>query len=250
MGYNKMVAYANVVELYEYEKPLPKRDIFERSVNRHTRDKALVATSASNSVKYFKRKDSAGRATMVFRRLVAANLVGDEKPILFTFTYAENQKDIRKGYLDFNSYNKTLRYQFGKNYKYICVPEFQKRGAVHFHALYWGLPKETVTAERSTRFFARLWGHGYIYITETDGNVKLSSYLAKYMAKSFVDKRLKNQKSFISSRNVLRPIYQGGFDSVDIVLDNYLTVDNTTVQDRTFSTQWLGRGRYRKFECS
>lgn len=245
-----MVAYADTLELYEYEKSLRRRDIFERSAYRYFSNKSVVSAPKDNSVKYYKRKDSAKRAELVFQRLVAANLIGTETPVLFTLTYAKNETDIAQGYRDFNAFIKALRYRYGGLFKYVSVPEFQKRGAVHFHALFWGLPKKAIAEERNTRFFAGIWGRGFLYIKYTDGNVKLSHYLSKYMAKSFVDKRLKNQKSYVASRNILRPIYQSGFDNVDLVLEAWGIVDNSAVQDKIFDTQWLGKGRYRKFTTS
>jgi len=69
-----------------------------------------------------------------FRRLVGANL--PSKPLLISFTYNVFMGDITTGYRDYKSFVQALRYRFGKDLKYIAVPEFQKSGRVHFHALF------------------------------------------------------------------------------------------------------------------
>src|SRR5690606_27837965 len=105
-----------------------------------------------------------------------------------------------------------LRNKFGKAFSYIAVSEFQKRGAIHFHALFWGLPAEVFSQERQTRTIALIWKQGFVYMKETDGNDKLSSYLAKYMVKTFTDPRLKNKKAYLASRNIKRPKIIAGVD--------------------------------------
>jgi hypothetical protein len=131
----------------------------------------------------------------------------------------------------------------------VLVPEFQKRGAVHFHALYWGLPEALFRKERETRTLSRLWGHGFVFLKETDGHEKLAFYLAKYFTKAYQDPRLRNQKSYVASRNVKRPIVQKGPFIMSMVLDEYGVTEEPLV-DRTYTTKWLGEGRYRLFQLT
>lgn len=153
MGYNKFIKYADIIETYTYERPLPIRPRAKRGVSRRARV-PRVAPDGSDPLRREqcegKRKDNATRASLVFRRLVSANLGGTDAPTLITCTYAEIQTDIGHGYKDFSSFIKALRYKFGKQFRYIAVPEFQKRGAVHFHALLWGLPDTLAQKERHT----------------------------------------------------------------------------------------------------
>ena len=51
-----------------------------------------------------------------------------------TLTYAENVQDIDKGYKDFKTWVRQIRRKM-PDFQYLCVPEFQKRGAIHFHAI-------------------------------------------------------------------------------------------------------------------
>jgi len=250
MGFNKFVAFGENFELYEYEKDLPQRFNPNARTNLPRLSHKVLGVSRKDSLseaKYAKRRDNIFRVKNAFRRLISANLGELERPLLVTFTYRENETSLNVGYSDFNAFVRDCRYHYGKGFKYICVPEFQSRGAVHFHALFWGLPVELLAQERQTRELARFWGKGFVFLKPTDGNERLSSYLAKYMAKAFTDFRLKNQKSYVCSRNMIRPVIGSGFESKSFVLDEW-GVDNSPILEKTFMTQWLGKGRYRLYK--
>jgi len=251
MGYTKIISYGNTLEVYEYEKDVfllvgrSRRDIEDTDDDEScgiNRKNTLQKRDSEASLG--KRSDNARRASMAFRRIVASNLGGPSRPLLVTITYADNFTDLKQAYRHFSAFIQSLRYRFGKDFKYISVPEFQKRGAVHFHALIWGLPKELFLLERETRTLAKIWGKGFVYLKETDGDEKLAFYLSKYMAKAFVDPRLKNQKCYVASRNMKRPIVEGGNFSASLMIEQFGIVDEVVV-DRKYQTKWLGEGRYR-----
>jgi hypothetical protein len=249
MGYTKFIKYGDNFEIYEYENEpsLVKRRRRKRETNIDNKNMGIDGENTLSERQLGKRKDNARHASMVFRRIVISNLSGSELPVLLTLTYKENLTNITVGYKDYRSFIQALRNKYGKTFRYICVPEFQKRGAVHFHALFWGLPSEVALQERATRTLARIWGKGFLYLKITDGNNKLSSYLAKYMSKAFIDPRLKNKKAYVASRNINRPIVQSGIFMIWPVLDDY--VGNTNPEsDKTYNTRRLGRCRHRLFK--
>ena len=249
MGYKKLIVFGNNAELYEYEKNLGihRSNRGKRKSNDDLPDMVVGGETALQERRLGKRKDNSQRASMAFRRLVLSNLDGVERPLLITLTHAENLTDLRQGYKNYTSFIQALRYKYGKLFRYISVPEFQKRGAVHFHALFWGLPFELFLSERKTRTLATIWGKGFVYLKETDGNEKLSFYLSKYMAKAFMDIRLKNQKAYVASRNCLRPYVVGGIENVSWLIDDYLGTDIPEINEKRFSTAWLGECRFRHF---
>jgi len=250
MGYNRFIKYGETFELYEYDRePLPARKRTTRVRHDDDGDSNMGADGKDSlsERQLGKRRDNAKSAAMAFRRLVSSNLTGTEPPILVSLTYAENQEDLSIGYADFRSFIQALRYKFGKAFRYVCVPEFQARGAVHFHALFWGLPFELVSQERSTRTIAMMWGHGFIDMIPTDGHEKISSYLAKYMSKAFTDPRLRNQKAYTASRNVLRPTVGKGFAPVWPVLDDYVG-NSPIVMQKTYWTKYLGNCKYTVYQ--
>lgn len=239
MSYAKAIMYGDTLEIYEYEKKPPphKRGIRKKDKPKPDEDK-----------KFQKRKDNVLQAKRNFRRLVGANL-SKEKPLLISLTYKENMQDINTGYDDYKSFIQALRYKFGKDIKYITVPEFQMRGALHFHCLFWGLPHEILTEERKFRTIANIWGNGFVDIIETDGDGKLSSYLAKYMAKAFVDKHLKNQKAYVSSRNIDRPVVDKNA-IVSMYLFQFTKDGDLPIMDNSYKTKWTGQCRHRLFKTS
>lgn len=51
-----------------------------------------------------------------------------------TLTFGENISNIKKANKCFNIWRTRIKKEYN-NFKYVCVPEYQKRGAVHFHIL-------------------------------------------------------------------------------------------------------------------
>lgn len=260
MGYNKIIKIGNQIELYTYEKDLSRlgrktkgRRVFDVSdvlpsvvVSRASCVESLRSNSPEVGSSLQKRRDHVYRSVLSFKRLVLSNISEHEAPLLVTLTYAENCTNLRLAYRHFDSFRKSLRRRFGSQFRYIAVPEFQKRGAIHFHAFFWGLPASLSENERSTRLVASLWGQGFADVFLTDGSPKLVSYLAKYMAKSASDSRLFGKKAFRSSHNIFRPVI---YKNVPLwwITEN---MDLSTVflcKSKDFHTQWLGKGRYQLY---
>ncbi|MBP9759913.1 MAG: hypothetical protein KBD24_00930 [Candidatus Pacebacteria bacterium] len=252
MGHVKIISYANKLEMYEYDRDIlvlkgrGKPIKCESATSHGDEDMGAGGKDILQKRKLGKRPDNARRASMAFRRIVASNLGETSSPILVTLTYRDNFTNLGLAYQHFSAFTRTLRSKYGKEFRYICVPEFQKRGAVHFHALVWGLPEEVVLQERNTRALAGLWAKGFVFLKQTDGNERLSRYLSKYMAKAFTDPRLKNQKSYVASKNILRPLIQSGSFLIEEVLAQF-RVTEPAIFDQSFTTSWLGNGRYRVF---
>jgi len=252
MAYIKAVISGGSLELYNYEKDLPiirRKPKSSRSVFDMGEDREPFGGKTQKNVS--KRQDNTRRAGMAFRRLVLSNLEESQPPLFITTTYAVNQTDIGVAYKDWNSFIGGLRYKFGLSFKYICVPEFQKRGAVHFHALFWGLPSDLASSERSSRFLASYWKRGFLDCVLTDGKERLAGYLAKYMIKGYADDRLCNKKAYRCSKNIKRPIVEKDLIGYMYLENKYgIDVDNLSLQDQTFNTKWLGLGRYRLYKIT
>lgn len=234
MGYKKVIISGNTVETYEYEKDL----------NKSTKQrKARINKGYKHS--YTRRKDNVRRLRKNFVRLVRSNLTGNECPLFFTFTMVAVIR-IEPAYECFSNFVRRMRAKYGQEWSYIAVPEFQKRGAVHFHVLTWGLPQNLVYDERDTRAIQRLWTYGTCDVIKTDGNVKLASYFAKYMQKALFDERLLSQKSYVCSRNIVRQVSHNlgtVFDYKDVIFGEMILQ-----YQKDFLTQWLGNCRYSVFD--
>lgn len=254
MGYNKLIIYGKNIESYQYENDVFFNGRQGKRISRVFRSDDLVSVLSTvrkndrvRAVEQKRRADNAKRASVAFRRIVSANLAESHNPIFLTLTYANYIDDPARGYSDFRAFISALRYRFGKKFRYVAVPEFQKSGRIHFHALLWDLPESLVDTERQTRFVASLWGLGFIDMIRTDGHEKLAGYIAKYMSKVFCDVRLKNNRAYVCSRNIKRPEFLGGVENISWVLDDYLGVDNYPLQTKEFLTQWLGKCIYKHY---
>jgi len=236
MGYTKVIQSGNIIEFYEYQNNLPER--------RKSTKKGLRRNRSSAS----RRPDHVERLRRNFVRLVRSNLVGTECPIFLTLTMVEVVRiEISYGLL--TRFIQRLRRLYGKDFRYIAVPEFQKRGAVHFHLLAWGLPAKIEINESNNRTIQHVWQYGFVDCFRTDGSPKLAQYVAKYMHKAVFDDRLHLQKAYVCSRNVLRPL---SFSSSAVVgaSSEIWGIDLSTaspLREKEFSTQWLGKGRYKSF---
>ena len=52
---------------------------------------------------------------------------------LMTLTFRKNVVDIDEAWAVFKYFSRMMRQKYGERWQYICVPERQKRGAIHFH---------------------------------------------------------------------------------------------------------------------
>jgi len=258
MGYTKLIRYADIIELYQYEHEIRPRHVGRRSKLSNTRKVQSVDPNGEDCIRQRqqsrqKRQDNARRVAMVFRRLVSANLGERPYPIFVSLTYADVVTDIGRAYKDFISFIRCLRREHKDSIlKYVAVPEFQKRGAIHFHALIWGLNSEMVAStERRTRMVGKAWGQGFADVISTDGDPKISSYLAKYMVKSFTDDRFFGKKAYTASRNIKRPTVEVQPFVEPLFMGDLLDVPDLStaelLREKQYDTIWLGRGRYRMY---
>jgi len=257
VGYIKTISYGDTVEIYQYEKDITfngrRGKKFRNSHYDADLDSAVKDSVRTAEQKQEKRKDNARRTAMVFRRLVSANLGESNCPLLISLTYSENFEDIGLAHKDFNSFARSIRNQFGKEVSYVAVPEFQKRGAIHFHALFWGLDSTSLAStERRTRLVAGLWGKGFVDLVATDGDHKIAGYLAKYMSKTFCDSRLLSKKAYIASRNIKRPVVEKNALLEPLFMGGLQDIPDlstaTLVIEKEYDTVWLGKGRYQLYK--
>jgi len=229
MGYKKLILSGEILETYEYEKDL-------------NRSKTKRGVSSRHKRSHFRRKDNVARLRKLFVRLVRSNIAKQKSPILLTLTMAQVLR-IDIAYECFSRFIKRMRNEYGQEWSYIAVPEFQKRGAVHFHALVWNLPEsQNIANERYSRDILRLWSFGFCDVRATDGSPKLAGYLGKYMQKALHDERLLSQKSYVCSRNCVRPLSY----TLGTVFDykKELFGETELISTRKFDTQWLGSCTY------
>jgi len=260
MTYTKIIRSGNTLEVYEYEKSI--RKTFYRTPPKRDRDNRPFG----------RRGDNARRSKRNFQRIVQSNLVGAENPAFLTLTFVQSI-DYQASYKALYRFLQALRWRVGPALRYIAVPEFQKRGAVHYHLLVWGLPHELpctgryikkggktrflhtcprgARCERATRRLQSIWLRGFVDIVRTNGHPAIAGYLSKYMSKSLLDPRLGGKKAHFTSRNTLRPLFLGSeLPYSDLVeLGFLITPGEKTVMRHgmVFKTMFLGECLFRRF---
>jgi len=142
--------------------------------------------------------------------------------IFITLTYAKNQTDIKQAKRDFKLFILKLNYYIGCKSRYICVPERQRRGAIHFHCLFFGLPYIPLTE------FKPLWSFGDARIERSRQLRSIASYVAKYVTKNSFDFP-KGTRIIMRSRNLVIPTRLiEGLNSFPDVVDYRQPVEVTT----------------------
>jgi len=239
VGYTKVIKSGNLLEIYQYEKAPISTYTHRRKRTQQTPD------SGGHSAPKPRRLDNVLRSKRRFIRLVRANCGGADKPSLITLTM-RSIVSLETANPLFTGWVRLLKSTFGDGIRYIGVPEFQKRGAVHFHVLVWGIPSEITVNERDSRYLQNLWGYGYVDCIATDGSDKLAGYLGKYMSKSLLDERISGKRGYYCSSNVLRPLH---FKTTQVADHTALIwgVDKVLVHEAVFMTDWLGEGRYYRY---
>ncbi|HRH23262.1 MAG TPA: hypothetical protein PK295_01370 [Candidatus Magasanikbacteria bacterium] len=193
----KVVVSGKQVEVYKYSKNI-WRD-FERTLPSVLTTKNTYETSIPTPEEQVKQQQqktqfSISRTRTEIRRLVNAN---PQLTKFLTLTFAENITDLKSANHVFNQFVKRISYRY-QGFEYLAVPEFQKRGAVHYHLL-CNLP--FVEPEK----VARLWGQGFIKINRLNNVNNIGAYVCKYLSKDMFDERTFGKKKFFRSQTLKQP---------------------------------------------
>lgn len=153
------------------------------------------------------------RSNLNCQRIAKANR--DSWESFITLTFKENITDIVYANKIFNAWVSNVR-KLKKDFKYIAVPEFQKRGAVHYHILS-NLGKEDTnivipqkertekTKDLTTLFDVKYWSRGFARVDFIKGDYKkIYSYICKYMTKD-IDDKLFGKHRYFNSQNLNKP---------------------------------------------
>lgn len=196
-----------------------------------------------------KNDDNINKAKFKLRDIINSNVGHCSKgnrDVFLTMTYKENMKDIDVGKKDFKKFIMRWDYQRKKDLgekweklKYVYVVEFQKRGAVHFHCIFFNL--EYTSAIK----ISKLWkgknndtGRGSIKINQIDHVDNVGAYVVKYMQKDLIDDRLINKDLYGRSKGNLKvPIKITRPKEVVTLLERY---KNKIIFSSSFTNEYTG----------
>jgi hypothetical protein len=202
----RAVLSGNTLELFRYERNVAY-DYTTEPAETIVGIKPILSQDEKEKV----RIRSLQRTKSTLRRIVLSNCFEwlDEtgKPLapkFVTLTFRENITKVSETNPLYTNFVKRLNYQlYGVKksiLQYVLVPEFQKRGAVHYHIVYFNLPRV------DNHVLADIWSHGFVDIRNIDHLNNVGSYIAKYIGKDSADHRLIGQKHYFTSRGLKRPI--------------------------------------------
>ncbi len=155
------------------------------------------------------------RSKLECQRLAKCN--AKEWKTFITLTFEENIVDINYANTRFKCFIYKIKRVF-KEFKYICIPEFQKRGAVHYHLL-TNIDinnDKLIYSQENNNFFKHIkyWNEGFTKVDNLNNDIKkIIGYISKYMTKD-IDDRLFNHHRYFYSRNLIKPKI------------NYINLDN------------------------
>lgn len=147
------------------------------------------------------------RSKLECQRLAKANMPDWETFI--TLTFEENITNVESANKRFKYFIDKVR-RVKKDFKYLCITEFQKRGAIHYHMLCnVSINDETlIYAQENNKKFKHIkyWIDGFTSVEQLKNDPKkVIGYISKYMTKD-IDNRLFSHRRYFYSTNLNKPI--------------------------------------------
>lgn len=248
----KLIKSGNILELFEYKKSVEygksKKDFGTRAKKKVDLDDPLVFDS-----KLENRKRTLQSSKSHLKRLINAN-AGHWKdkngrpfmPIFLNLTFAENITDVKKANYAFTKFKQRLDYEITKRkcsfLKYAGVIEFQKRGAVHYHIIFFNMP----FIENIYDKMRKIWGKGHIIINAIKDLNTIASYICKYMTKSEVDERLLGQKSYFTSKGLIKPVEILDEKQIENIINNI--PESIKPYENKFESEFCEEIKYKRYD--
>ena len=247
----KVIQCGDYYQVYRYNNRLLKKDNSKEKIkNLHGKD--FIYTDFLVTKGKYKKTPSRGvieekninRSKFNLQRLIKSN--ENEFKTFITLTFKDNVTDIAVANKMFHSF-RTYIQQLKSDFKYVCVPEFQKRGAVHYHLLTnIDYTDFTLLSQTEVKLWRpkngswavgrniRGWNKGFsLVINMTDVNVV--GYLSKYMTKD-IDNRLFGRRRYLYSSNLKKPseVYIDLSDDTDFSLLADIMANSDITFDKTY----------------
>ena len=221
----KVIVCGDYVQVYKFRrKKLKDKDLelFE--------DKKKIIFDEDNlyKVENYIRRNEIGyieykniiRSRNQLTRLIMANEKVFKTFITLTFESADETR-IKEANKKFHSWCVYIKRK-KRDFSYVCVPEYQKRGVVHYHLLTnlvinkdsdIIIPQKKFTEkalkklteeQRKCCYDIIGWNKGFVRVDKLN-NIDVTSYLTKYMTKDY-DHRLYGHRRYMYSMNLKRPL--------------------------------------------
>lgn len=197
--------------------------------------------------KEFMDERTLGKSCARARTTVRRKALSMQADRMLTLTFRENLEDIDVAWERFKYFSKLMRFRYRENWQYIAVPEYQKRGAVHFHLAISGY----YHIQTIRRFWSRAVGQfgGNVDITspkkfgKKSWNPKrISSYISKYLAKN--DSVDFNKRRYSSGGKIQLPEPQKGWLALGVPVIQIMRQVVEKLSRKQLTTIWESEGYF------
>jgi len=167
---------------------------------------------------------------------------------LLTITFRKNETDIDLAWKKFKYFCTLMRWRYGERFQYVAVPEYQKRGAVHYHLAVRGWYHYNTVR----RLWARASGDsgGNVDFTgivkrhgKTERNPrKIANYISKYISKA--DSVTFNKRRYSSGGKIEVPAPVYGWLAITESAVYHLCTLVEKMTPKPVTNIWEAEGRY------
>jgi len=228
----KLIFSGAFVEVYDYSRP------YWVGWPRYRRLRPKSMTRPIIKPQEAMRDDNVRRTRIKIRRLINSNQDLDR---FFTITFADNITDFDYANRQLANYIRSIKKLY-PNFKYLAVPEFQKRGAIHYHIL-CNLPFIEVD------ILTKMWGKGFVFLRKINHVDNVGAYVCKYLGKANFDTRYFKRKKFFYSLNLNRPVVVDKFLEVRHLLPYISKISHALIYSFSFDTKYLGGVQYSQYKA-
>lgn len=208
----KLVKCGNFLQLYFYSK---KRYATDKNFE-EMKPKIIYEEKSNTTSKEYKPQaietKNLNRSKLTLQQLVKSNY--NLFKTFITLTFEENITDVKEANKKFHIWRRNIK-RIKPNFAYVCVPEFQKRGAVHYHLmtnidyndikLLLGNEVKLYKPGSGWQVGKNIKGWVYGYSLAIDiTRMNVVGYLTKYFTKD-IDERLFGKHRFFYSQNLEKP---------------------------------------------
>jgi hypothetical protein len=206
---HKIVECGDYYQVYTYQDKKIKKDQNMVKMN----DIKIVNTDTLSKKENVNKTKTIELKNILRSKFQMQRLIKSNENIFKTFitlTFKNNVTDIEKANKCFKNWRDSIARKLKaqkKEFSYVAVPEFQKRGAVHYHLL------SNIDLENSDiiipqkgkkkQYDVRYWNKGYSSVFPMK-DVNVVGYLTKYMTKD-IDNRLWGKRRYLYSMNLKQP---------------------------------------------
>jgi len=199
----KLIIAGEFYHLYQYSTPI----IYDiKQPNRPSAPKSQHSDVRSDNRSNFYRTKKA------IKLLLQANTEGRHfaddsttRPQFVTLTFAENISEVAAANRVFSKFVQNINYKIFKEkkakLKYLAVIEFQKRGAIHYHVIFFN----PIEISEFYDVVKEYWTSGYATIQKISSQQHLINYVHKDLTKLRQKKSLYGKKAYFCSRGLRQP---------------------------------------------